>query len=125
MAIENVQYSSGDSHENADRTITTVINGDVEGFSPEQVRLIHVHKESNLGGHWRDYPEIYGIIGQAPVTLEDIYSKIRQEYNFKTGDRLFVPARVALAMQSMEGTTIVTCGPKADREKQTYKCEIK
>ncbi len=126
MGIDQVIYQRGyDSHENNDRTIATLVNGDIDGFSPEQVRVTKFNRNTSLGNHWREYPELYGVIGQAKVTLEDIDTKERRNYDLKTGDRLLVPSRVALKIEASEGTVIITCCPKAARDEKTHKYEIK
>ena len=125
MAIEKVQYlECADAHVNPDRIITTIFSGDIPDFSPTQIRVIKFSRAAKLGNHWREYPELYGIIGQAEFTLEDVDAKERKVYSLKTGDRLLVPPRVALNIQSNQDTIITTCSQSADREKQTHKYEV-
>lgn len=126
MSIERAVYEKNhDSHANSDRIITTVINGDIEGFASEHVRAVRFERETDAGNHWREYSELYGIIGRATFFLEDIDSKERREYNMTTGDRLFVPERVALRIHAEAGTVIVTCSQKADRNSGTHEYIVK
>ena len=122
MAIENVLYQKQyDSHTTGERVIVTLINGDITGFSPEQVRIAQVKQNTTLGGHWREYPELYGIIGKALFTLEDVDTKKRIEHQLATGDRLFIPAKVALKIQATRDTVITVCSSKANRDEKTHK----
>ena len=126
MSIERAVYEKNhDSHANSDRTIATVINGDIEGFASEHVRAVRFERETDAGNHWREYSELYGIIGKARFFLEDIDSKERREHTMETGDRLFVPERVALRIHAEAGTVIVTCSQKADRNSGTHAYIVK
>lgn len=121
MVIEKVIFvKNADLNVNENRRITSVMNGKNE-FDVEYVRLIVADKTGIVGGHWREYPEVWGFLGEAIVTLEDIDTKERREYKAVDGARLFIPARVASKAEAVKGTAIVTCSPNADREKQTHK----
>ncbi len=125
MAIEKVIYFyDGDSHTNEERIVSTVINGDVPDFIPRQIRVLKILKNGELGGHWRDYPEIYGFIGEAKMNLEDIDTKEKREYLLKTGSRIFIPSRVALKIYANEGTVIITCSASIGRDLQTHKYKL-
>jgi quercetin dioxygenase-like cupin family protein len=126
MAIEKVIYQKKfDSHENDDRLIATLVNGDILGFVSEQVRVTRFKRDTVLGHHWREYPELYGVLGQANFTLEDIDTRQRAEYELNTGDRLFIPPRVALKTRATEGTTVFVCAPKSNRNEGTHKYNIR
>ncbi len=121
MAIERVRYESHfDSSVNADRSIITLLKGSSADFSCGLVRAVRVEKEATLGNHWRDYDELLGLIGYAKVTLMDIDSGEKKEYQMITGSRLFIPARVALRIDASAGSVILSCAPEVDREKQTH-----
>ena len=123
--IEKAVYRANvDSHTNLDRTLVTAFDGESRYFLLESVRIARFEREAEFGNHWREYPEDYSIIGSAKVMLEDIDSKKRREYNLATGDRLFVPPRVALKIWGEPGTVIIVCSPRGDREKQTHKYQI-
>jgi len=124
MAIEKVVYlEKGDLSVNQSRRITTIINGTNE-FDTTDVRLIVVDATGELGGHYREYPEVWGFLGVANVTLEDIKTKERRIYKATDGTRIFIPAMVASKVEAEKGTAIVTCSPRSDREKQTHKYEL-
>ena len=92
MAIEKVVYEAKhDVQTNDARTITTLFDGDISDFSCEQIRIAHIIKGGWMGNHWREYPELCGVIGTATFVLEDINAKQRKKYTLDTGDRLFVP----------------------------------
>src|SRR3989344_6272316 len=117
MAIENVIYQPNfDYHENPERIIATLVNGDIPGFSSEHIKLAKFNKSTELANHWREYSELYGVIGKASFTLEDIETKDRRLYPLKTGDRLLVPPRVALKIEAQEGTIIIACSEKLTSE---------
>ncbi len=124
MAIERVIYQNGfDSHTNEDRTIITLIN-EKQSFSPEQIRVVLLKKSSELGNHWREYPEVYGAIGKVVFSLEDIDTKATKEHTLMTGDRIFIPPRVALKIKAEKGTVIVICSPKCKRDEGTHKYKL-
>lgn len=121
MAIEKVIYQQlGDVNVNPKRRITTIIQGKNE-FEIGEVRLLLVDETGQVGGHYREYPEIWGFLGEATITLEDIKTKERRKYNATNGSRIFIPSGVASMIEATKGTAIVTCSPYADREKQTHK----
>jgi len=125
MAIENVIYQPQfDSHINDDRVIITLVNGAVPGFGSEHVRAIKFKRNTKLGNHWREYPEIYGIIGKAVFTLEDIETKEQIKYNLVTGDRLLIPPCVALKVEASAGTIVLTCSQQSDRYQKTHKYDV-
>jgi hypothetical protein len=126
MAIENVIYQHNfDHHANDDRIISTLVNGDIEGFSPEHVKIAQFKRNAVLANHWKECPELYGLIGSASFVLEDIDTKKRISYELKTGDRIFIPARVAIKIKAKEGTTIIACSPKLSGNEKTHKYDIK
>ena len=125
MGIDEVVYEENyDSHSNSDRIIATLVNGETNGFLVGQVRMAQFKQDAVIGGHYREYPEIYGVIGNATFTLEDIKTKERRDYELKTGDRLSVPPLVALKIKAVSGTLVVACSPKADRELKSHKYQI-
>ena len=126
MAIEKVSYLENfDSHSNNKRTIVGLLKSASESpISVEQVRVVSVHEESILSNHWREYGEIYGVIGEAEFTLEDIKTKKRETYKMKTGDNLYIPKEVALKVKAPSGTVIICCSEKNERENGTHKYEI-
>lgn len=124
MAIENViLYSDLDRHENEDRII--VGSRDKSSINWDRLRIVKVKRACYLGGHWREYPEQYAIIGEALFFLEDIHTNERRQYSLKSGQSLFVPPEVALKIRAFEGTIITVCFPNADLEKQSHKYEFK
>jgi hypothetical protein len=125
MAIENVVYVKiGDlNSKEGFRRITTVMNGSNE-FEIGDIRLVQADNDVPLGGHWREYPEVWGFLGKATITLEDIDTKERKVYQAEDGTRIFIPPRVASKIEAYKGTSIVTCSPKSDRERQTHRYEF-
>lgn len=122
MSLSEVRYERRvDIHTNEDRTISTLLKGDIPGFSAEQVRIVQLQREASLGNHWREYVEVYGVVGKAKIVLEEVTTKKRSEYNLLTGDRLFVPAEVALRIDAKKETVIIACGAETDREGKTHK----
>src|SRR3989344_1331264 len=126
MAIERVVYmKKADLNINAKRRVSTVMNGSDNEFEPSEVRVLVIDERGNFGGHWREYDEVWGFLGEAKVTLEDIETKERKTYEAVNGTRIFIPSRVASKVEANKGTSIVTCAPySANREKQTHKYEI-
>lgn len=126
MAIENVNYrESLDTHSNEKRTIAALLDPISKNpISVEQVRVVNVHQDSTLGNHWREYGEIYGVVGNAHFTLEDIGSKERRNYRVKTGDTLYVPRGIALKVKAPAGSIVICCSEKNEREKGTHKYEV-
>lgn len=126
MGIENVIFTkSFDLHTNEKRTITNVFKpGEEIPIKIEQVRLFKIYNESFLGNHWREYGEIYSVIGESEFFLEDIHSKERKSYLLNTGDRLYIPKEVALKFKSTPGTFVVCCSERNEREKGTHKYEF-
>ncbi len=126
MALEDVKYQPNfDIHTTFDRTITTLTNGDIENFLSENVRIVQFKVDTVLGNHWREYPELYGIIGNALFILEDIETKKRENYEIKTGDRLYIPPRIALKVRAQKDIVIIVCSPKTNRDEKTHKYEVK
>lgn len=124
MAIKDVVYlKNGDFDQNPQRRITTIIR-EVKEFLVEDVRLLVIDLNCELGGHWREYPEVWGFLGEATIILEDIDTKERIQYPVDNGSRLFIPSRVASKVYAKAGTSIVTCSPKADRVKETHKYQF-
>lgn len=122
MAIEKVKsLSSSDYHITQDRTIVNLLGDDSEGYNFERTRVTRFERNAELGNHWREYPEIYGVIGKATFTLEDIGTKEREVCSLETGDRIFIPPKVALKIQAKKGTVITSCSPKVDRDDATHK----
>ena len=126
MTIEKVVYiEKGDLNVNLKRRASTIMNGMGNEFEPSEVRLLTIDETSVFGGHWRDYPEVWGFLGEATITLEDIDTKERRTYKAGNGTRLFIPSRVASKVEAVKGTSIVTCAPHStDREKQTHKYDF-
>lgn len=127
MAIENVMHiKKFDVHSDDKRTIVGLLKPNSENpIKVEQVRVVDLHTESVLGNHWREYGEIYGIIGEAEFTLEDIDTKERRAYVMETGDNLYVPKRVALKVKASAKTIIICCSEENKREQGTHRYEIK
>lgn len=123
MAIERVVYlECGDLNVNSQRTISTIMSGKDNEFETSLVRLIKAGKGEIIGGHYREYPEVWGFLGDGEVTLIDVGTKERKKYSVKDGSRLFIPAMVASQLKTIDEMVIVTCSPNlADREKQTHK----
>ena|SRR3989344_8586930 len=125
MAIENVVYQeNGDLNINPSRRVSTVMDGKINEFSPVEIRIMVIDTEGFLGGHWRDYPEVWSFLGEGTVTLEDIETKQKKEYKMGNGWRLFIPARVASKVYAQKGTCIVTCSPEATDRSKTHKYEF-
>lgn len=125
MAIENVVYQKkGDFNSNEMRIISTIAKGHSNEFEVDEVRLLYIKKTGKIGGHYRDYPEVWGFVGNGRLTLEDIETKERRQYEIEDGSRIFIPANVASSLEAVEGMCVVTCAPKGNREKQTHKYEI-
>ncbi|MEK6915328.1 MAG: hypothetical protein AABW89_02190 [Nanoarchaeota archaeon] len=126
MAIERVVYlEKGDLNMNSRRRASTITEGKDNEFEISEVRLLAIDETGTYGGHYREYPEVWGFLGEAEITLEDIGTKERRKYKAVDGTRLFIPAMVASKVEAKKGTSIVTCAPhSADREKQTHKYSI-
>ena len=124
--IENVVYERNfDSHSNETRTIVSVLKIASESQVPiNQVRVAQVKKDSPMGNHWREYGEIYGIIGSAEFLLEEIDTKIRKKYFMKTGDTLYIPPRIAINVKAVPNAVIICCSENYDGEKGTHKYEL-
>ncbi len=124
--IDRVSYvKNGDLNINSLRRATTIMDGKNNEFKPGEIRLLLVDQESSFGGHWREYDEVWGFLGNATVTLEDIDTKERKIYKVADGTRLFIPSRVASKIEAEKSTAIVTCSSyNIDREKQTHKYEF-
>src|SRR3989344_9056303 len=104
MAIEKVVYIlNGDLNVNSKRRASTIMNGMGNEFEPGEVRLLMIDETSVFGGHWRDYPEVWGFLGEAVVILEDIDTKERRTYKAGNGTRLFIPSRVASKVEATAG----------------------
>lgn len=122
MSLLEVRYEKDyDIHRNGDRTISALLGGDLPGFCVKQVRVVSLERDALLGNHWREYGEVYGVVGTAQVVLEDIDSKERSAYSLSTGDRLFIPPRIALRIKADRGTVIVACSSEMDRDGKTHK----
>lgn len=123
MGLKHVIFEKGhDIHETESRKIMTIVNGDIPNYTPAQIRLVEI-KDSRavLGNHWRDYGEVYAVVGKATITLEDIETKEQCVYELETSDRLFVPPQIGLRLTATKGTVIVVCAQKAIRDDQTHK----
>jgi len=125
MAIEKVVYQeNGDLNINPSRRVSTVMDGKINEFLIQEIRIMVIDTEGFLGGHWRDYPEVWMSLGKGKVILADIETDERKEYDLVDGSRIFIPSRVASKVYAKKGTCIVTCSPeKTDREK-THKYEF-
>lgn len=127
MVIERTVYvKNGDLNINSRRRASTIMNGLSNEFEPSEVRILMIDETGTFGGHWREYDEVWGFLGDAKVILEDIKTKERKTYEAINGTRMFIPSGVASKVEAIKGTVIVTCAPySANREKQTHKYEIK
>jgi len=123
MRLDDVIHEEVDMNSNPSRTVIGLLRPPSRSPMTKvaQVRIIKVNQESQLGNHWREYGEIYGVIGEADFDLEDIETRERRKYFMKTGDSLFVPSRVALRVNAKPETTIVCCSESYDREAGTHK----
>lgn len=122
-----VHRKSFDSHTNDVRTIVGLLSPPGQNqISIEQFRVALVHERPllGLGNHYRDYGEIYGIIGEADFLLEDTKTKERGVYPIKTGDQLYIPKGTALRIDAGNGTVIICCSEEHDRETGTHKYEF-
>lgn len=123
MTIEKVIFGKGDSHTNDMRTVMGILEDPFRGLlgSIEQVRVIQVVNQIQLGKHFRDYAELYGVIGIADFILEDIQTRKRETYNMQTGNVLYIPPKVALLVEPVEvPLTIVCCSESHEREQGTH-----
>lgn len=122
MVLEMVVYEPRcDIHTTPERDIATMFKNDIVEFSPQHIRVVHLKQDAVLGNHWRDYSELYAVVGKALFVLEDIDTKEKKEYCLETGDRLLVPPRVALRVSAPASTVIIACSSDVDRERKTHK----
>ena len=125
MAIERVILKKdNDSHENEKRTILNMKHDSLTESAWEQVRIVQPKVTVELGNHWREFGELYCIIGEAGFTLEDIDTKERQIYKLKTGYSLYIPPRVAIKFVTTKDSIITVLSKEVDLEKESYKYEV-
>lgn len=123
MGIEKVVFNSKeDFHENENRKIIGMLNN--TEFEWKRTRTVKVVRDCELGGHYRDYPEEYGVIGSARFFLEDIETKEKKLYELKDGQTIFIPPRVALKIEALKDTVITVCFPDVDMTAHTHKYQI-
>ncbi len=122
MAIELVEFRENvDIHANEKRII---MGQSYEGMGFSRLRTVRVNINCQLGGHWREFPELYGVIGRANFILQDIDTKERRNYELIDGQQLLIPPKVALKIDALEGTIITVCFPQVDLDKKSHKYEI-
>ncbi|HLC77867.1 MAG TPA: hypothetical protein VJH92_01970 [Candidatus Nanoarchaeia archaeon] len=123
MALENViQIKNFDANSNDQRTIVSLLPSSNQSLIDlKQVRIVRVEQGGNLGNHWREYEEIYGIIGEAEFILKDIETGEQKKYEMSTGDLLKVPSRIALRVKPLPGSVIACLSGSYEREAGTHK----
>ncbi|MEK6925718.1 MAG: hypothetical protein AABW50_00405 [Nanoarchaeota archaeon] len=123
MALDKVIHTQNfDSNKNPSRVIVGVLPPPHENLiNVEQVRVALIAKESEMGNHWRDYKERYGVIGEAEFTLKDINSGEQRKYEMNTGDTLDIPPKIALRIKAKVGSVIICLSESYDRDKGTHK----
>lgn len=123
MSLEQVMHTKNlDSSINAFRTIIALLPSPKDDkINIEQIRVVLVTEEKDIGNHWREYKESYGIIGKGVFTLKDIDSGEQKDYLMETGDILDIPARIALKVNAKIGSVITCISESYDREKGTHK----
>lgn len=121
MTLDEVKYQKGfDSHTNDNRTVISLLEDSPE-WLPQQVKVAKLERDAEVSNHWREFAELYGIIGEARFLLEDIETKKRQTYLLTTGDRLLVPARIALQIKAPTGAIIIACCAERDDGTKSHK----
>jgi len=123
---EVVHTKNLDSNENEQRTIVSLLKspGQNEFGLVEQVRTTLVKKEEWVGNHWREYGEIYGVITGKEATifeLKDIDNEEQRTLEMTTGDRLYVPTKIALRIKAKPNTVIICLSENYGREEGTHK----
>jgi hypothetical protein len=127
MALEKVIYRPAfDSDIDSRRTVVGVLSKPHENpIVIEQARVMLVREDNNqLGNHYRDYGEMYGVIGQAEFTLEDISTRDRRVFPMSTGDQLFIPSQTAVRIGAKKGTVIICCSERYNRQAGTHRYQV-
>lgn len=128
MKINGVIYESrGIDHQDDRRDLMTVFNGDLGDFVAQQVKILELKKNSELGGHFHDYAELFYMLkGEGSFILQDPSTKIIEMYNMVKGDRLFVPRGIAHKAEMKRDSILVGCSEQAyiSPEKNDIKYEF-
>ncbi len=111
MSIQGLVYESrGVDHEDERRAILTAFNGGLEDFVAKQVKFAVMKIDSNLGGHYHPYRELFYLLdGNAKFDLKHVDSEEEEAYVLEKGDMLLIPKRVAHKAFITKGTTLVGC----------------
>jgi len=99
-------------HEDARRTITTVLNGDLGDFVGRQVKVLEMKQTGLLGGpngHFHlDYDELWYVLeGRAIFEFDDLDETDTYKFDMIKGDRVLVPPRVAHRVLAYENCTLI------------------
>ena len=99
-------------HEDARRTITTVLNGDLGDFVGRQVKVLEMKQTGLLGGpngHFHsDYAELWYVLrGRAIFEFDDLDETDTYKFDMIKGDRVLVPPRVAHRVLAYENCTLI------------------
>lgn len=99
-------------HEDARRTITTVLNGDLGDFVGKQVKVLEMKQTGFLGGpngHFHsDYAELWYVFrGRAIFEFDDLDETDTYKFDMIKGDRVLVPPRVAHRVLAYENCTLI------------------
>lgn len=123
MSLEDVVHTKNfDINKSPSRIIIGILPPPNESqINVEQVRVVLITKEGDIGNHWREYKERYGVIGIAEFTLKDIDSGEQKKYEMNTGETLDIPPRIALKINAKVGSVIICLSESYNREKGTHK----
>ena len=126
MSIDKVIMGEADFHKTDKRAVFEMLFSPLKNKlkSLRQVRIIKTETEDELGGHWREYGEIYAVIGKATFSLQDIDTKEKANYEIETGQVIYIPPKVALKVYSKPNQAIICCSESEDRENKTHKYKI-
>ena len=106
MSIDGVIYGRRKAeHIDERRELFVSFNGE---FVAKQGKIIVVHKDAVLGGHYHDYDELYYMLtGQMRFILEDVFFKNKEEYVLKPHHRIIIPWGVAHKVVAMEDSILL------------------
>ena len=99
-------------HEDARRTITTVLNGDLGDFVGRQVKVLKMKQTDFLGGlngHFHlDYDELWFVNdGRAIFEFDDRDGSETYKHDMGINDRVLIPQGVAHRVLAYEGCTLI------------------
>ena len=102
----------GIDNEDARRSITTVMNGDLENFVGRQVKVLSMKQTGFLGGpngHFHDdYAELWYVLnGRAIFEFDDKDGTETYKFDMICGNRVYIPPQVAHRVLAYDGCNLL------------------